>query len=189
MENSMNFENEWIDSIDVSKVEGAVRRIKVEEVRCAMDHMKIGKAGGDKCLKSLTNIFNILLKDKLPEEWMLSSLVPIFKGKGDPLNPNSYRGIKLLEHAFKMYEKVLDGRLSEVVDIDKMQNGFMPGRGTVDAVFVLRRLSEKFRAKNKLFFIFVDLKKAFDRVPREVICFALRRKGVPEYLVNGVMSL
>ena len=88
-----------------------------------------------------------------------------------------------------MYEKVLDGRLSEVVDIDKMQNGFMPGRGTVDAVFVLRRLSEKFRAKNKLFFIFVDLKKAFDRVPREVICFALRRKGVPEYLVNGVMSL
>ena len=56
--------------------------------------MKIGKAsgssevavellqaGGDKCLKSLTNIFNdILFKDKLPEELMLSLLVPIFKG-------------------------------------------------------------------------------------------------------------
>ena len=65
----------------------------------------------------------------------------------------------------------------------------MPGRGTVDAVFVLRRLSEKFRDKNRLFFIFDDLEKAFDRVPREVIRFALRRKGVPEYLVNGVMSL
>ena len=45
------------------------------------------KSGGDKCLKSLTNIFSILFKDKLPEEWMLSLLVPIFKGKGDPLNP------------------------------------------------------------------------------------------------------
>ena len=77
------------------------------------------KADGEKCLKSLTNIFNdILFKDKLPEEWMLSSLVSTFKGKGDPLNPNSYRGIKLLEHAFKPYEKVLDGRLREVVDID-----------------------------------------------------------------------
>ena len=57
-------------------------------------------------------------------------------------------------------------------------------------LFVLRRLSEEFRAKNKkLFFVFVDLEKAFDQVPREVICFALRRRGVPEYLVNGVMSL
>ena len=60
-----------------------------------------------------------------PEDWMLSSLVPIFKGKGDPLNPNSYGGIKLLEHAFKLYEKILDWRLRKVVDIDKMQYGFI----------------------------------------------------------------
>ena len=85
--------------------------------------MKIGKASGrvgvaielfkadrDKCFKSLTNIFNdILVKDRLSEELILSSLLPILKGKGDPLNPNSYRGIKLLEHALKLYQKVLDG--------------------------------------------------------------------------------
>ena len=71
-----------------------------------------------------------------------------------------------------------------------MQFGFLPGRGTVDAVFVLRRPSEKFKDKNKiLFFIFVDLEKAFARVTKEVIRFVLRRKGVPEYLVNGFMSL
>ena len=84
-EHMEHVENEWSDSIDASKVEGAVRRIEVEEVRCAMNRIKIGKAngpsgvpielfkaGGDKCLKSLTNIFNdILFKDKLPEEWML----------------------------------------------------------------------------------------------------------------------
>ena len=120
---------------------------------------------------------------------MLSSLVPIFTGKRDPLNPNCSRGIKLLEHAFRLYEKSLDGRLREVVDIDKTQHGFMPERGTVDALLNLRRLSEKFRAENKLFFIFVVLEKAFDRVPREILHFAFRRKGVPEYLVNGVMSL
>ena len=67
------------------------------------------KVGADKCLKSLTNIFNgILFKDKLLEEWLLSSLVPIFKGNGDLLNPSSYRGIKLLEHAYKLYEKILN---------------------------------------------------------------------------------
>ena len=54
---------------------------------------------------------------------------------------------------------------------------------------VLKRLTEKFRAKKKLFFIFVDLEKAFDQVPREVIYFALGQKGVPEYLVRGVVSL
>ena len=202
MEKLINVENEWIDNIDASKVEGAVKRIEVEEVRCAMNRMKIGKAsgfsgvaigmfkaGGDNCLKSLTNIFNdILFKDKLPEEWMLSSLVSIFKGKVDPLNPNPCKGIKLLEHPLKLYEKTLNGRLRKVVDIDKMQYRFMPGRGTVDTVFVLRGLTEKFRAKIKnLFFTFVDRGKAFDRVPREVIRFALRRKGVPEYLVYGVM--
>ena len=88
----------------------------------------------------------------------------------------------MLEHAFKQYEKILDGRLREVVDIDKMQYGFMPRRGPADAVFILRRREE-------VVFVFVDLEKAFDLVPREVIQFALRWKGVPEYLVNGVMSL
>ena len=123
MEKLMNVENKWSESIDASKVESAVKRIQVKEVQCAMNQMKIGKAsgpfgvaielfkaGGDKCLKSLTNIFNILFKDKLPEEWMLSSLVPMFKWKGDPFNPKSYRGIKLLEQAFKLYKKILDGR-------------------------------------------------------------------------------
>ena len=44
----------------------------------------------------------------------------------------------MLEHALKLYEKYLDGGLCEVVDIDKTQFELMPGRGTVDAVFVLR---------------------------------------------------
>ena len=153
----MNVENEWSDSIDASKVEGAVMRIEVEEVWHAMNRMKIEKASGlsgvalemfkagrGKYLKSLTNTFNdILFKNKLPEEWVLSSLVPIFKGKGDPLNPNSYRGIKLLEDAFKLYEKILYGHLREVLDTDKMQYGFMQGRGTVDAVFCFEETYRK----------------------------------------------
>ena len=66
----------------------------------------------------------------------------------------------------------------------------MPERGTVDAEFILRSLAEKLGAKNiKLFFIFADLEKAFGLVTTEVIRFALRRKGVPKYLVNGIMCL
>ena len=136
-----------------------------------MNQMEIGKAsgmsgvalemfeaGGYKCLKSLTNILTLFNK-KLLEEWMFNSLVPIFKGKGDPLNRSSYRGIKLLENAFKLYEKILDGCLREVVDIDKIQYRFMPGRGAVDAAFVLRRLTEKFRAKIRSSFLYFFDKK------------------------------
>ena len=46
MEKLMNVENEWSDSIDASKVEGAVRRTQVEEVWYAMNRMKIGKGSG-----------------------------------------------------------------------------------------------------------------------------------------------
>ena len=60
-------------------------------------------------------------------------IVSIFKGKRDPLNPNAYRGIKLLEHTFKLHENILDACLRELVDIDKMLCGFMPGRGALDA--------------------------------------------------------
>ena len=61
----------------------------------------------------------------------------------------------MLEHAFNLFEKVLDWSFCEVVDIDKRQYGLMPRRGIA---FVL---SESFKAKNKnLFFVYVDLEKA-----------------------------
>ena len=56
-------------------------------------------------------------------------------------------------------------------------------------MFVPRRLSEKFRTKNKLIFVSLNLEEAFDQVLREVNCFALRQKGIPEYLLDGLMSL
>jgi len=50
-------------------------------------------------------------------------------------------------------------------DIDDMQFGFVKGKGTTDAIFIVRQMQEKFRAKGKkLYFGFVDLGKAFDRI-------------------------
>ena len=66
----------------------------------------------------------------------------------------------------------------------------MPGKGTIDALFLVRRLQEEHPAKDKrMYMCFVDLEKAFDRVPRRVMEWAMRKKGLPEILVKAVMSL
>ena len=116
-------------------------------------------------------IFNGILSDgRVPEQWKESLTVAIFKGKGDPLECSKHRGLRLLEHSMKVFEKILDRRLRNVTQIMDGQCGFMPGKACADAIFILRRMQEKYLEKRqKLYHVFVDLEKAFDRVPRKAI--------------------
>ena len=53
------------------------------------------------------------------------------------------------------------------VSIDNMQFGFMPGKGTTDAIFIMRQVQEKHQAKkNNLYYAFVYLEKAFYKSPK-----------------------
>jgi len=82
----------------------------------------------------------------------------------------SYRGIKLLEHAMKVVERIFQHRIRQQIEVDDMQFGFMKGEGTTDVIVTVRQKQDNFRVKGKkLYFGFVDFEKAFDRVPREVI--------------------
>ena len=84
----------------------------------------------------------------------------------------------------------MDGLIRQLVSIDDSQFGIVPGRGTTDAIFVVRQLQEKYLAANKrLYMAFVDLEKAFDRVPRKVIWWALRKLGVEEWIVRLVQGM
>ena len=90
----------------------------------------------------------------------------------------------------KVFEKVIEVKLRNRVKIDDMQFGFSPGKGTTDAIFIIRQLQEKFLDKKKeLWIAFVDLEKAFDRVPREVLWWALRKLGVDEWMINVVKAM
>ena len=76
------------------------------------------------------------------------------------------------------------------MSIDNMQFGFMTGKGTSDDIFIMRQVQEKHQAKKKkLYYAFVDLEKAFDRVPREVVRWALRKLDVDGWLICTVMAL
>ena len=81
----------------------------------------------------------------MPEEWRRSVLIPIYKNKGDAQCCGNYRGIKLMSHTMKVWEKIIEVRLRGSGEISKQQYGFMSEKGTTDAMFALRMLMEKYR--------------------------------------------
>ena len=90
----------------------------------------------------------------------------------------------------KVVERISEHRIRQLIEIDDMQFGFMKGKGTTDAIFMARQMQENFRVEGKkLYFGFVDMEKAVDRVPREVISWAMPKLGVEEWLVSAVMSM
>ena len=96
--------------------------------------------------------------------------------------------MKQLEHGVKVVERVFEKRLHIIVSVGNIQFGFMPERGTIDPIFILRRMQDEYHAKGKKL-CFVDLEKAFDRVPKKVLEWVLRKKEIPQVLVGSVMSL
>ena len=159
-------------------------------IKNALRRMKKGKAVGPdelpvevwKCMgkmgiKFLTRLFNRLLMDeRMREEWGRSVLIPIYKNKGDAQCCGNYRGIKLMSHTIEVWERIIETRLRDRVEISKQQYEFMPGKGATDAMFALRMLIEKYReGQRELHCVFVDLEKACDRVPREDLWYCIEK--------------
>ena len=89
----------------------------------------------------------------------------------------------------KILERIIEGRVKQIVKIDDMQFGFMTGKGPTDAIFIVRQLQEKYLGKKKdLWMAFVDLGKAFDRVPGEVVWCALKSLGVDDWIVSVIKA-
>ena len=149
------------------------------------------KAAGDTGATMIRDLATAINRDgKVPTDWEESFIVCLYKGNGDALDRGNYRALKLTEQAMKILEMIVDGLIRQVVSIDDSQFGFVPGRGTTDAIFVVRQLQEKYLAVNKrLYMAFVDLEKAFDRVSRKVIWWALRKLGVEEWIVRLVQGM
>ena len=113
--------------------------ITEEMISKAIAKTKIGKAAGPsgivtdrirsrgkETIKSITNLANRIVKEAcIPSHWNLSDIVSPYKGKGDALSRDSYRGLKLLDQVMKIIKRVLDSVIRFQVDIDSMQFGFM----------------------------------------------------------------
>jgi len=72
----------------------------------------------------------------IPEDCKSCVVLPIYRGKGDPMVCGPYTGIKLLEHATKVVERIFKYRIQRQIKIDDMQFGFMKGKYTTHAILL-----------------------------------------------------
>ena len=151
----------------------------------------IPKCAGEAGVRWVTDLCNGIVREGgIPKDWRKSWMLSISKGKGDVLDCGSHRGIKLIDHVMKVLERLVEKKVKSKGTLDDMQFGFTSGKGTTDAIFIVRQMQEKYLAKKKeLWTAFVDLEKAFDRVPREVVWWALRKVGVEEWFVKVIQGV
>ena len=118
------------------------------------------KAAGGFGSRWMTDLINNIVKGGcIPDDGRKGILVPVYKGKGDPLVCGSYIAIKLLEQPIKVFESV--GKEGQV-SIDYMQFGFMPGKGTTDATSTRETPSKE----EEDVLCFCGFREEFDKSPK-----------------------
>ena len=151
------------------------------------------KQAGQECSTEMMHVLceKMFVDKQSPEEWSKAIIVPIYKSK-DKQECGNYRGISLLSIPSKVYTKILQQRIRKYVEesVSEEQAGFRKGRGTIDQLFVIRQLAEKYWEKNQtLFNNFIDFKQAFDSVWQKGLWQVLRNFGIPEDLIQLLEDL
>ena len=203
-EGLLNEEGDWNGELKMEYVGGPCGGVSVEDVLEVVELMNAGGTAGpggiavgllrvceEESILRLARVANDMLNGKnMPKCWKKSDLIPVYKGRGGVGSCGNCRGVELLEHGMKVVEGVFEKGLRGFFDMDEVQIGFVPGKGTVVAIFIIRQMMEGCEAAGgKLFMVFVDLKGAFDRVPGEVVWWALRGGGVLERGIEVVMEM
>lgn len=145
------------------------------------------KAAGDSFIDHFHQLVTqIWAEEKMPEEWNLSIISPIFK-KGDKHDCSNYRGISILNVAYKILSSIMSERLKPYIagTVGPYQCGFMPGRSTTDQIFTLRQVIAKALAfQVDYHHLFVDFKQAYDTPRRDELFSAMNRFGFPAKLIK-----
>ena len=95
-----------------------------------------------------------------------------------------------MSHTMKKWERIIEARLRDRIENSKQQYGFMPGKGTTNAMFALRMLMKMYReSRRKIYCVFADLEKAYDKVPQEELWYCMRKSGIAKKYVRPVQDM
>nr|VZI19936.1 unnamed protein product [Spirometra erinaceieuropaei] len=155
---------------------------------------EVYKHGGPQLMDHLTALFQEMWRQgEVPQDFKDTTIVHIYKRKGNRQVCDNHRGISLLNIAGKIFARILLNRLNSHLEQGLLLEspcGFRRHRGTTDMIFAARQLQEKCQEmRPHLYSTFVDLTKAFDTVNREGLWKIMQKFGCPERFTQMVRQL
>lgn len=142
-------------------------------------------------LELLLEILNACWEfETIPSEMELANVITLYK-KGKVDDPANYRPISLLNTTYKIYASLIQTRLAEELEkkIWKSQFGFRKSKSTQEALFILRRIQDFAETSGeKLFLVFLDWEKAFDKVDQVKLVEAMKRLNIPDKITRILES-
>ena len=175
------------------EVEVAVKSLKKGK-SAGVDNMtgKLVQAGGEAMISALLTICNkVWQTGEWPTTWTQSLIITLPK-KGNLQLCQNYRTISLISHPSKVMLKILLNRLKPQAEwiIAEEQAGFRAGRSTTEQIFNLRIICERYlQHQQDLYHVFVDFKKAFDRVWHAALWATMNLYNINGNLIKLIQNL
>src|SRR6184192_1162138 len=206
------------DIIDMSQKENEAYTISSEVIKAVIRDLPKGKACGsdnissellqcmgEKGIQIMTRLINKIYKSGyIPEDFRESIFVPIPK-VSKAQECGDFRTIALISHASKILLHLIKRRITPIIErqLGDSQMGFRKGKGTRDAIFQLRMISERITQMNKekeiqgklttkkkkIYLCFVDYQKAFDRVRHDKLSEVMEKCGIPDLERRLIINL
>jgi hypothetical protein len=183
------FRNDNLSSINVSEADVLNVLINLDPSKAYNPDgipTRVFKECANELYISLTALFNKSLRSgKIPLDWKRADVVPIFK-KGDKGMVNNYRPISLLPVASKILERCIFNQINPIVkgDIDVKQHGFMSQKSTVtNLIEFYENITYHYDNKKQTDVVYLDLSKAFDSVPHNLLILRLQTMGFNNMLL------
>ena len=175
------------------------------EVEDAMKSLKLGKSPGTDNIPAelliaaggnIVDVYTIICNhiqnnEEWPTEWTKSIIITIPK-KGNIKLCNNYRTLSLINHASKIMLRVILNRLKPQAEhvLAEEQAGFRKGRSTTEQIFNINLLHQKYNDHQlALYYVFIDFKKAFDRVWQKALWATMHKAGMSPKLIKVINNL
>lgn len=177
---------EVLTPITKAEVRKRLARIKLESA-AGPDNIKKGQLLHGDTIEILRKLYNIILiNSRLPTSWRENRTTLIRKDGTDPQEAKNYRPITISSILSRLYWGIIDQKIRAKVVQTPRQKGFTAENGCYNNVHILNEVLRHAKRNDSLVVVQLDVSKAFDTVPHEIIGAALRRKGLPEYLISHI---